>query len=104
MTGRVTHSRKPGPNPYLTKAEETKLSKFLVVTSKAGYGKTRAEVKSIAERTMKLKETEQHLKILKGDKITDGWFNRFIEKNIKLSLRKGDSTANVRMDCYIKLL
>jgi len=39
VTGHVTHGRKPGPNPYLTKAEETELSKFLVVTSKAGYRK-----------------------------------------------------------------
>ena len=54
VTGHVTHGRKPGPAPYLTKAEETELSRFLVVTSKAGYGKTRTDVKSIAERTMKL--------------------------------------------------
>ena len=39
VTGRVTHGRKTGPNPYLTKAEETELSKFLIVTNKAGYGK-----------------------------------------------------------------
>ena len=95
VTGCVTHGRKPGPNPYLTKAEETELSKFLVATNKAGYGKTRAEVKSIAERTMKLKETEQDVQLLKREKITDGWFNRFMERNDKLSLRKGDSTANV---------
>ena len=68
------------------------------MTSKAEYGKTRAEVKSIAERTLKLKETEEDAKILKGDRITDGWFNRFKERNDKLSLRKGDPTANVRMD------
>ena len=35
VTGRVTHGRKPRPNPYLTKTEETELSKFLIVTSKA---------------------------------------------------------------------
>jgi len=99
VTGRVTHGRKPGPNPYLTKAEETELSKFLIVTNKAGYGKTRAEVQSIVERTLKLKETEEDAKILKGDRVTDGWFNRFMERNDKLSLRKGDATANVRMDC-----
>ena len=79
VTGSVAHGRKPGPAPYVTKAEETELSKFLVVTSKAGYGKTRAEVKSIAERTMKLKEAKEDVKLLKGDKITDGWFNRIME-------------------------
>ena len=101
-TGNVTHGRKPGPAPYLTKAKETELSKFLVVTSKAGYGKTRAEVKSIAEKTIKVKETEEGVKLLKGDKVTDGWFKRFMERNDKLSLRKGDSTANIRMDSLNK--
>ena len=95
VTGRVTHGTKPGPNPYLTKAEETELSKFLVVTSKAGYGKTRSEVKLIAERALKYKESNQDVQILKGDKITDGWFDRFMNRNDKLSLRKGDATANV---------
>ena len=51
---------------------------------------------------MKLKETEEDVKLLKGDKITDGWFNRIMERNDKLSLRKGDSTANVRMESLNK--
>ena len=71
INGCVTHGTKPGPNPYLTKAEETELSKILAVTSKAGYGKTRSEVKLIAE-TLKYKASKQDVQILKGDQISDG--------------------------------
>ena len=30
---------------------------------------------------------------------SDGWFRRFMQRQLQLSLRKGDPTANVRMDC-----
>ena len=34
--------------------------------------------------------------------ISDGWFRRFMTWQPQLSLRKGDPTANVRMDCLNK--
>lgn len=34
----------------------------------------------------------------KGVKISDGWWRRFLERQPKLTLRRGDSTAHVRMD------
>ena len=36
--------------------------------------------------------------VLKGNQISDGWFRRYLERNPKIRLRKGDSTANCRMD------
>lgn len=39
-------------------------------------------VEVIAERTVNSKETDLKKKILRGDQITDGWFNRFMEKMI----------------------
>lgn len=50
--------------------------------------------------------------MLKNRKISDGWYRRFIEREPDLSLRRGDATANVQMDClhpetmkkYIELL
>ena len=36
--------------------------------------------------------------ILKKQKISDGWFRRFIKRQSKLTLRKGDCTAFVSMD------
>ena len=38
------HGSKPGPKPYLLKAEEESLADFLVETAKAGYGKSRQQV------------------------------------------------------------
>ena len=54
---------------------------------------------------MKLKEKEEDVKILKGDKITDGWLRRFMERDDKLCLWTRDSTtANVQMDSVKSLL
>ena len=39
------HGSKPGPKPYLSKAEEENLADFLVETANlAGYGKSRQHV------------------------------------------------------------
>lgn len=46
---RVVHGTNPGPQPYLDKAEEKEFSDFLVVVGQIGYGKTRRQVKHIAE-------------------------------------------------------
>ena len=35
-------------------------------------------------------------------KLSDGWFRRFMARQPHLSMRKGDPTANVRMDCLTK--
>ena len=40
--------------------------------------------------------------MLKMSKVTDGWFRRTLEKWPTLSFRRGDATANVRMDCLNK--
>jgi len=41
----VTHGVTPGPKPYLTMEEETKLAEFAVETASVGCGKTKSEVK-----------------------------------------------------------
>lgn len=93
VTGNVKHGTKPGPAPYLTKSEETELASFLVDVAKAGYGKSRGEVKRLAENVARDKN------VLKRTKISDGCYRRFMERQSHLSLRKGDPTANVQMDC-----
>ncbi|XP_065894182.1 uncharacterized protein [Dysidea avara] len=40
--------------------------------------------------------------LLRKRRISDGWFRRFIERQPRLSLRKGDSTAFVCMDAMKK--
>jgi len=70
----------------LTAAEEVE---FLVEVSQAGYGKTRREVRQIADRVAVDKG--------KRDKamVSQGWFKRFLQRQLHLSYCKGDPTANV---------
>ena len=76
--GKVTHGVKPGPRPYLAPAEEKELSMFIVDVAKAGYGKTRKEIKAIAENVANDKG------IIRSKKVTDGWFRPFMDRNPKL--------------------
>ena len=48
-SGRVTYGINPGPQPYLDKAEEEELARFVVATAKVGFQKTRKQIKDIAE-------------------------------------------------------
>ena len=89
---KVTHGTKPGPKTYLTVNEEIELGDFIQVVGKIGYGKTRAQVKNIAEAVAREKG------ILRRNRISDGWFWHYLEHQPKLCLRKGDSTSGVCMD------
>lgn len=91
IKGRVTHGKKPGPVSYLTEEEEQELCDFLITVGEIGYGKTRKQVKDIAEKVAREKGT------LKGSSVSDGWFRRFLERNPQLSLRRGDPTSASRM-------
>ena len=97
INGKVVHGTKPGPKPLLPNAEGTKLSKFPLDVAKAGYGKSRKQMKAIAESVAHDKG-----RLTTDKKLTDGWFQRFMARQPHLSLRKGDLTANVRMDCLTK--
>ena len=55
LSGRVQHSKNPGPAPYLTSNEEKDLRDYLLSSVELGYGKTRKEVKCIAEAVAKEK-------------------------------------------------
>lgn len=90
--GNVIHGTNPGPKPYLDKAEESELADYIITVGQLGFGKTRKQIKGIAEKVAIEK------KILRKDKITDGWYNRFIKRHSDLSLRKGDSTCQSRMN------
>ena len=92
LSGRVQHGKNPGPIPYLTTSEEKELCDYLLSSAEVGYGKTRKEVKHIAEAVAKEKG------VLKASRISDGWWRRFLARNPSISLRSGDATANVRME------
>ena len=71
VKGRVKHGDKPGPNTYLTPAEEEELASFLMEVARVGYGKTRREVKLLVEAVAREKG------VLRGERISDGWFRCF---------------------------
>ena len=69
VSGRVKHGTLPGPKPYLSKREESELAEFIVSVAEKGYGKTRQQIKGIAENCAHEKGV-----LSKERKITDGWF------------------------------
>ena len=66
ISGRIVHGTKPGPQQYLSTEEEHDLAEHLVDVAAVGYGKTRKEVLSIAERVAKEKN------LLRKDSISNG--------------------------------
>jgi len=68
------------------------LETFLKYCSEVGYEKTRKEVLAIAEGV------DHDKNVLRGTKISQGWWRNFIERQGDLSLRKGDNTAHSRVD------
>ena len=83
----------PGPKQYLTKQEEKQHTDHLVLLAEVGYGKTRRDV-------MNLVETYMNSQCSQGKNLTisNGWWFKFRKRSLLISLRKGDSTAGVRMD------
>lgn len=49
MSGKAVHGRKPGRKRYLNDGEEDALIEHLLEAASIGYGKTRSEVKFVAE-------------------------------------------------------
>ena len=94
LSGRVIHGTNPGPVPYLTKDEEIELSDHLLTASEIGYGKTRRDVCCLVESHLKAKKEN----VMKGTKLSNGWWEKFLKRNPNLKLRVGDSTAGVRFD------
>lgn len=96
ISGRVKHGTKSGPIPYLDEAEEKELVDFLIKSAAMGYGKTKREVFSILERTLKKKgKFHDHFN-------GEGWWIRFMIRHPKLSLRCTDSLSRVRVKAVTK--
>ena len=91
ISGRVIHGTKPGPASYLNGDEEKDLAVFLKDCAAVGYGKTRRDVMNIAQSVAEEKC------VLRGPRVSQGWWRRFLERQSDLTLRRGDNTAHVRM-------
>ena len=87
---------KPGPEQLLSSVEEEEFANFLIEVAQVGYGKTRKEVRNIAGRVAVDKKRK------KIPSVSHGWFQRFMQRQPHLSYRKGNPTANVRMNCLTK--
>jgi hypothetical protein len=87
ISGQITHGTKPGPKTYLNPQEEKQLAEFVMKCASVGYGKTRKDVLNIVE------EIAIEKGILKKQKISDGWWRRFLERQNDLTLQRGDSTG-----------
>ena len=70
--------------------EETELA--AIEAASIGCRQTRKQIMTIAENVAKDKA------ILQKDRISTGWYDKFMKRQTYLSLRKGDPAANDRMD------
>ena len=91
MLGNVEH----GAKPYFNTGEEKELAEVIIESASVGHGKNRAEIMSVAEKAARDKG------VLRKSKITHGWFDKFMQRQSYLSLRKGDATAIVRMEAIV---
>ena len=66
----------------------------LLTASEIGGGKTRRDVCCLVESHLKAKKEN----VMKGTKLSNGWWEKFLKRNPNLKLRVGDSTAGVRFD------
>ena len=72
------------------------LVEHLISAAKQGYGKTRKQVNMTEEMVAISKG------VLRRDKISNGWWIRFVECQPEVSLQRADSTAHIRMDSVNK--
>ena len=90
ISGHAQHGNIPGPEPYLNREEEEDLVNFIEEVVEVGFGKPRKQIKAIVEQTACEKQ------VLRKQKISDGWFRRFLERQPHLCLCRSDCTAAVR--------
>ena len=85
---KVVHGTNPGPKPFLSSAEEKELPNFLLDVAKAGYGKSRKQVRNLAEAVAHDKG-----RLTTDKKLSDGWFRRFMARQPHLSMRNYSPTS-----------
>ena len=77
-SGRVVNGTKPGPVHYLNNTEEKELEEYLIQANKVGYGKTRCQVKVIADKVAIAKG------VLRGAQISDRYMSVENDCNIRV--------------------
>ena len=90
IKGKVIHGVKSGPKQYLSAEEETELAEFAIKMASIGCPQTRKQLMTIAENVAKDNG------ILRKDKITQGWYEKFIRRQT-YSVCMRDPATNDRM-------
>ena len=85
--GNVFNGVRPGARPYLTQDEETKLAEYVIECASVDHRKARAEVMAIAENTARDR------KMLRKQKITHGWYEKFMQRQSNLLLHRGNPSS-----------
>ena len=86
VEGKVMHGVNPGPRPYLQPGEEKEISCFLTEVATVGYGRTKKQVKFLAEMVAKDKGVLQLTPKNKDGKVSDGWFRRLMQRQKTITL------------------
>ena len=105
VSGRVDRQAKPGPKPYLSLAEEEELVNFLLKCARIGYPHTRQQIIGIVQQALAKKFDQP-------PSVTNGWWERFVNRHVNLSLRTPAPLSFIRamamdrecLDQYFDLL
>ena len=96
---------KPGPKPYLSLAEEEEFVNFLLKCARIGYPHTRQQIIGIVQQALDKKFDQP-------PSVTNGWWERFVNRHVNLSLRTPAPLSFIRamamdrecLDQYFDLL
>lgn len=104
VSGKIQHGAKPGRDPYLTIEEEEELINFLLNCAQIGYPHTRKQMLSLVQEIVDQKGLKAN--------ISSGWWERFTQRNPRISLRIAAPLSHVRamasdresLNCYFDVL
>lgn len=99
VTGAVEMGCQPGPATVLTEEQEERLCQYLIQMSEIGYGLTRDDIMCLAYNMAEL--SLQHHPFKNG-KAGRGWFEGFMSRQPKLTLRKPQPLSHCRALCANK--
>ena len=89
VSGRIQHGATSGPPRYLSDEEEKELAEFLRNCAKVGYARTRLQVITLVQQTLKDKGLDV--------RVSNGWWESFKRRNPKLALRTAEPLSYARL-------
>ena len=93
VTGSVDMNCRPGPHPVFTKCEEEKLSNYCIQMADISFGLSKEDIMR-SEFLLAEKSGLKHL--FKNGKAGRAWFEGFLSRNPRLSIRQAQSLSVAR--------